>query len=877
MYSSKFLHLTKRSFSTSQVLTCGWFIILLSFFINNAFAEGSKDLYPANAKGNRAFLYANIDGTNYVDRFPFKTKGAHFVYAKAGETIAVASSAIGIHNGRIIVTAPDGTSTTYTVDAGVGLISNRRAELAGPMDGYTPINISVSSAKEGVWKVEFTAPVGNNSSSDIIPPDVLADANWPQSSTATSNYIAAWDVSVRNTANTAWLLGRVYTNVLNLGIRNNFTNSAKGFYVNNFILTEDGRAYRVKTNGNNGFAFTFFSNNNGFAVNGVPSYKSLNASTTTALAGLHDPRTLDNDLNKTHKIFYNKPSSDLPETEKAFITAANQTTWLKKNAVLPIINNLKVIGIEGTENKISYKGAKITFTASSSGSYQITIPLPGANRIINGAAVPGDNEIFWDVKDGNGNLLPPGPISPMVQTFLRSAEVHFPYIDMEINPQGIIIELAENTTDYIINPANPNPSAYSDIVYWDDSNITNAGKAANYSSNPVVNLNGVSSNTNGHKFGNYSNTVSEQFGEARSMDTWTYIESGKTTQLVNIEILQADLKIESINPELSKYFSDQMITYTVKVQNDGPSNVKGAKFAFALPTGLTINAVSTANRTSGVVLSNALPGLNNYQADLELPNQGSIDFTFTATFNTGFNQQFTNAKASILRPADLSDPDATGKNVAGPIDADEECLNGATAGEGLCNNIKYNTINAQDVCLGSNITAISYALSADGTQFENLTLPTALSLQDVAANRTISGSLATAGIQTFLLKTLNTQRTQTNVIIRASALADATANAPAVVCVDANDQPVVNFTGNGGSGSYEFSYTINNGTVQTLNTPSGSASASIAIPLHQTGTFTYKLISIKDLSTGCSQSSNLQVIVNIQPKPAKANIQLNNH
>ncbi|RZK75434.1 MAG: hypothetical protein EOO92_16225, partial [Pedobacter sp.] len=580
--------------------------------------------------------------------------------------------------------------------------------------------------------------------------------------------------------------------------------------------------------------------------------------------------------NKTHKIFYTKPNADLPETSLAYINAVNQTTWLKKNAVLPIITNLKVIGAEGTDGKISYKGAKITFTASSSGSYQITIPLAGANRIINGSAVPGYNEIFWDVKDGNGNFLPPGPITPSVQTFLRSAEVHFPYIDMEINPQGIIIELIENNTNYNVNELNTNPSEYSDIVYWDDSSISNAGNAARFSSNPVTNLTGISSKLNGHKFGKYSNTVADQFGEERSMDTWTYIESGKTTQLVNIEILKADLKIESINPDLSKYFSDRMITYTVRVQNDGPSGAIGAKLAVALPAGLTISSVTTANQSIGVVLNNSVTGAQSYTSSVDLPNQGTIDIVIVASFTGSYQQLFADLKASIIRPADLSDPDATGNNAAGPINADEECLNGASTGVGICNNIKYNTVNGQDVCLGSSITSINYPLSADGTQFENSTLPAGLSANNTTGNRTITGVLTSAGIQMLYIKTLNTKRTQTNVIIRANTLADATIAGPLSICVDASDNPMVIFTGNGGSGVYQFSYTINNGIVQTVNAAANSTTASVAIPLSNTGVFIYKLTSVKDLSTGCNQAKNLEVTVNIQPKPIKAHIQLNN-
>lgn len=876
--------LISNVFRSNSFLRVQYALIFFLFFIaQNAVAEGSKDLYPSGVTGNRAFLYANTDGTWYLDRYPFKTRGTHFVYAKNGETIAVASSAIGYSNARIVITSPRGVVDTRNLSGSTGRIQNRSQELAGPRwggaptAGYTPITINVAAAEEGIWKIEFLAPAGGNTSSNIVAANTFADDEWTQQTGNNINLIAAWDVSVRNQAGNAWLTGRVYANVLNLSINNNFLED-RGFYVTNFVLTEDGRAYRVETNGNNGYAFTFFSNNNGFAVNGVPTYKSLNASTVAALSGLHDPRQLDNALNKTHKIFYNKPNQDLPTSANAFVTGANQNMWLKKNAILPIITDLKFTGVEGTVGKISRKGAKISFTSSTSGSFQIVIPVPnGANRVIDGAAVPGYNEVFWDGKDANGVFLSAGQISPLVQTFLRSAEVHFPYIDMEINPQGIIIELTENNTNYNVNRSNTNPAEYSDKVYWDDINISNAGSPANYSSSPVTNLTGQSSRTNGHKFGRYNNNEvpSEQFGNERSMDTWAYIESDRTTQLVNIEILEANLKIESITPDLSQYFSGNKITYTVRVQNDGPSAANGSKLAISLPAGLTIGAVTRTNISAGVVVNSPSATAQTYSAVLNLPNQGTIDFVIEATFTGGFTRVFENMKSSILRPADLTDPDATGNNAAGPVDTDEECLNGATTGVGLCNNIKYNTVNGQELCQGSNISPIVYTLSPDGTQFENTTpLPATLTAQNASSNRTVSGALSASGIQTFYVKTLNTKRTQTNVIIRSVAMPDATANGPASLCVDASGNPAISFKGSSSTGSYEFSYTINNGAVQTVSTPSGSDTATVPIPVTNNGTFVYKLVSVKDLTTGCSQAKNVEVIVVIHPKPPQTHIQL---
>lgn len=865
-----FFQIKSQICRTPRFLLCSLTCILLFSFTKATFAEGSKDLYPSTATGNRAFLYCNIDAVNNLDSYPFKTQGTHYVYAKAGETIAVASSAVGVSQGGIIVTSPSGIpySTTTT-----GLISNRTAELGGPGVGYTPFTITVASTEEGIWRVNFVAPIGSGNLGNTNVQNIAATANWTQSSNS-NNVIAAWDVSVRNTTGTAWLTGRVYANVLNMQIADNSI-STNGLYTTNYILTEDGRAYRVKTNGFNGLRFTFFSNNNGFTSGGVPTYKSLNT-TINLNSSIHDPRTLDDAANKTHKIFYNKPDPNLPVSANGFITAANQTMWLKKTVVLPVIDLLKIFGVEGTEGKISKKGAKITFNSSTSGNFQITIPVAsGVDRVLTGVAVPGFNEIFWDAKDGAGNYLPAGTIMPEVRTSLKSAEVHFPYIDMEVNPNGIILELTENNTNYTVNPANTNPSEYSDKIYWDDVNVTNAGNAARYSSNPVTNLTGISSNTNGHKFGTYSSTSTYHFGNNRSIDTWAYIESDIFKKFLNIEILIADVKIESITPDLTQYFSNKKITYTVRVQNDGPSAANGANLAISLPAGLTIiSPVTFANQSGGVTVSNAVTGAQSYAALLDMPNQAYIDFVIEATFTGSFNQIFSNTKASILRPFDLTDPDATGNNAAGPVDADEECLNGASSGVGVCNNIKYNTVNGQEVCQGSNITAISYPLSVDGTQFENSTLPTALSSQDAAGNRIISGSLSSSGIQEFFIKTQNTRRTQTNVIIRANALPDATADGPSSVCIDADDNPAISFKGSGGSGVYEFSYTVNNGSVQTVTTPSGSDTATVPVSLDSTGTLTYKLTSIKDLTTSCSQSQNIEVTVIIKPKPSTAHIEL---
>lgn len=75
-------------------------------------------------------------------------------------------------------------------------------------------------------------------------------------------------------------------------------------------------------------------------------------------------------------------------------------------------------------------------------------------------------------------------------------EVHFPFVDGEINPNGVIFERLDES--YNVIPG-------QDLLYWDDSNITiTEGCDPNRytASNPLKNVyTGLSSNSNGHKWG----------------------------------------------------------------------------------------------------------------------------------------------------------------------------------------------------------------------------------------------------------------------------------------------------------------------------------------------------------------------------------------
>lgn len=64
-------------------------LVLLLYLPNDLLADGSKDLYPPRADGHRASLRIS---TTTSSSYLFASRGVHYVYAKVGETITLASS-----------------------------------------------------------------------------------------------------------------------------------------------------------------------------------------------------------------------------------------------------------------------------------------------------------------------------------------------------------------------------------------------------------------------------------------------------------------------------------------------------------------------------------------------------------------------------------------------------------------------------------------------------------------------------------------------------------------------------------------------------------------------------------------------------------------
>lgn len=695
--------------------------------------SGSRDLFPAGqlptATSTRAALMSAKKGF-YPSAYQFINRGIQKVYAIKGEKLYLGSSAQGYLAGQIKVYKPSNTlrdsdDGTVVVNNGastqnestIGRISSRTQELLGPNingtvpGGYTPFEIDVDET--GVWEVHFIAPAGANYAGTGVPAggnQVLVSANWTQSSASDVAAIVAWDVTVA--AKNIPMPGRVYQNVFNTYSTTAVTN---GFYGKFYILTEDGYPYLVDNNGMQGVAFTFFVNNRGFTTGangtGVRTYKSLNSSTNPNVKDPNEPDDVAGaNQNITHKIFYGKPGTDLPVSAKY----KGGDTWLKiQPPSTPQAVNVTFEGVEGNAGYASSKGGYIKFESNIGGTYRITVPgnpplyYP---RVLVGPMVAGANAVYWDGKSGkqadplSADLpMPPGSTISNLKVQVFGAEVHFPFLDVEVNPNGIRIQQLDKDSYNLLLGLD------KDVVYWNDKDITrtsdnNGGDGVSpdgYNAAIGVGLgtSGVSSMTNGHKWGMTGGSATNAYGNNRALDTYSFVAGPETNEGINVTILEANLEVTNIK-------SDHLVStainvgdqwdYTVDVKNGGPIAILSnsdpangpikmpAKFRLYVPAGITIDptinplkpSFVSPNQVTIVGTPTFTPSAGNstggiYEAQLNMPVGGTATFILPVTVTGVITQTGNgdvNAYATMLRPADFSDPDATNGTILQPGD-----------------------------------------------------------------------------------------------------------------------------------------------------------------------------------------------------------------
>jgi uncharacterized repeat protein (TIGR01451 family) len=608
-----------------------------------AYAEGSREL--TNNTGDRPYL-EYYETATFLDT-PIPRRSRIRVFANAGEIIYLGSSAIGVGVGEIRYRPPNSITFTSCV-AGVGKIQNREQELAGPAPlnpvGYTPCIITAAqtaAAGAGIWEIDFVSPNPTNAAINNNPPPVLANANWTQPNTGV---VTAWDVTVAN--GNEPILGRAYANYLSLNLGGN----GQSLQSEAIILTDEGYLYRIKLNRLDPFGFIFFANNKGFTPTptGGPIYQSV----PLAGSNVYNPDQPDFGTDVTYKIFFNRPRPrNLPRSAPISPASGGQT-WLLTPAVAPPTpKDFTFTGTEGTSGQAGTTdplGGTFSFNTPAQGSYRIVLNLNGDtvfgngnDRVLVGVAESGVNTVPWDGLDANGANVSANDVPYGAQIVLSAGEIHFPFLDPENNPEGLIIQRLNEPN--VATLPTPNPFE----VYYNDAPLTNNQQVAG-APTPVNALGGVSSINGAHGFTNL-------FGNDRGIDTWTYYPSTVTALETGIRISAADLQIQKTlvtNPVVA----GSPITYNITVTNNGPSNVTGATVTDTVPaqiTGVTWTcAITTGTGSCGQASSTG----NAINTTVNLNSGAVATFTVQGAISpTTLSGELTNT-ATVTRPNDVTDP-----------------------------------------------------------------------------------------------------------------------------------------------------------------------------------------------------------------------------
>lgn len=166
----------------------------------------------------------------------------------------------------------------------------------------------------------------------------------------------------------------------------------------------------------------------------------------------------------------------------------------------------------------------------------------------------------------------------------------------------------------------------------------------------------------------------------------------------------------------------------------------------------------------------------------------------------------------------------------------------------------------QVVCVGSEATftvtpeassGLTYQWQRMGaTTFENITL--AENSTANSASLVIEGVQMAANGQSFRCIVSNPCTDQISDVVTLTVNSITSADLTGTIKVYTNDsEPLLTFSATGGQLPYIFTYTVNGGTSQTVQTTQGNSSATVAQVTDEVGEFEYVLVSVTD-ALNCS-------------------------
>lgn len=524
---------TDRKFLQTPCALFATIAMFLALLIppNSLKAEGSVDFI--NNDGYRLFYFAER---------PQQLK----VYANAGEFINFGASHVGVSGGFISVYRPDGTlhSTYNNTGSSIGeaIINNNIEELNGPTGGgslqglgYDPGIVEVDPGEEGIWTIMLEYGFYQFAGFD----NLLNNEAWTRTEDQPTNrrVVLSWDITISQNAAANeggnMLTGRVFTNEYQSILNENGVTTSPTY----FLLTNEGFQFQIDYSDVDPWGFQINSNNKGITTGDLnPTYSSFELNEVLRSADvntftndqfyLYEPQARDINGISNNKVFFNIPDPNMPATALVTDIARNDThtTWLYSEAPdyeieiidIELIANDPVTGAGLSDVLDRNNGALITYNTNLGGNAQLVIDIDndgifGNNndRIINQTAINGENQILWDGLDQNGTTLPQQFNRALAYRLVVNAgELHLTLSDIENDNGGVRLTRL-------------NGNAPSDEFLYDHSRLGEAisgdGPLPELTSEPF--------------------TFSNNFGDLKMLDYWTYVASVSTVSSLLLDIV----------------------------------------------------------------------------------------------------------------------------------------------------------------------------------------------------------------------------------------------------------------------------------------------------------------------------------------------------
>ena len=740
-------------------------VICLASLSKLALAEGSRNLYPASypatgivADGARANLDLQTGPNNiYLNRI--LRRGFIYVYAEAGEFILTGSSNVGAgRGGQINVynpqdfgtrgneTAPASADFTCTGAGGVGSITTRAQELAGPNSAVVSTGYNACSYQApvtGIYGVVFTTGSGGgpNARVDLVP--------------SSGNSVAAWDVTVRSTPTSAIdLNGRVHTFAFP-----GFTGgNNRPLYSTLYYVTADGYRYQQDLRGLDPNGYALYANTFGFLDSNEPLYKTLRGDNAVINRNLPAGVTTQQ---AQYPIFFSDITAAATEmeTEKVLLSLG-----IPLEPPSPEISDVQFAGAIGGPVTATGVGGIFSFNTTGTVSYQIVIsrdrtdfnPANPDNRVLTGIAYSGFHQVEWDGLDNSQLPFPASGANPYpYRAYGRNGEVHFPIIDAENNSAGA---QPGGPTITRLNGARPNDRT----VFFDDRGyVTSSGETVGVlngtlcdgpdpaAANPPVSLEGVDSATNYRSWesGGNSNTdcsTTAGWGDAKAVNLWTYFLTPEFIETIEIVDVPVDLGTSVAMPASAE--PGATVAGVFSFVNNGTSAVNAVSYSMTLTPGLTNVsfgnlpplAGASYDAGSGVVTFTNFPTTLNAGQALS-----GISFSYDAPAS-GRVTVTTGISTAGATPDSVPENDtATASTAVGDFDVATRITGvpaSAGAGATISGSVIYSNAGPQDAA----VTAYSFTVGEPGTipgdvQFNNLPAGVGASYDDTSGVVTLTG------------------------------------------------------------------------------------------------------------------------------------------